>query len=61
MTKHTYTIPDGVSVWDDDEQFPIEDWRSEVINDDTRLGYWEWVYHGRQIALDEDEVLGDSQ
>lgn len=22
---------------------PVADWKHEVINDDTRLGYWEWV------------------
>ena len=22
---------------------PMSDWRSEVINNDTRQGYWEWA------------------
>ena len=30
-------------VWASHAQFPVEDWRYEVANDDTRLGYWEWV------------------
>jgi hypothetical protein len=21
----------------------IDDWKTEVANDDTRMGYWEWV------------------
>lgn len=48
MTTHTYEIPDNTSVWDDDPEYPIEDWRSEIINDYTRIGYWEWVYHCKE-------------
>lgn len=25
--------------------YPKSDWRHEVANDDTLLGYWEWVEH----------------
>ena len=25
--------------------YPLEDWQHEVGNDETRLGYWEWVSH----------------
>lgn len=32
------------SHWDIPE-YPVEDWRREVNNDDTRLGYLEWVDH----------------
>ena len=35
------------SHWDEDEDFPVEDWRTEVINDDTRQGYAEWVEEQR--------------
>ena len=31
------------SAWDTDAQFPVSDWKYEVANDDTRLGYKEWV------------------
>ena len=31
------------SNWDEDDEFPVEEWRYEVNNDDTRLGYWDWV------------------
>ena len=31
------------SIWDNDPDFPVTDWRYEVANDDTRLGYAEWV------------------
>jgi len=29
--------------WGDCRMFPKEDWRYEVFNDDTVLGYWAWV------------------
>lgn len=28
--------------WGQMDRHPIEDWRYEVANNDTRLGYWEW-------------------
>jgi hypothetical protein len=31
------------SIWDDHPTFPVEDWRYECANDDTRLGYIAWV------------------
>lgn len=31
------------SYWDEHPDYPIEDWKYEVANDDTRRGYWEWV------------------
>lgn len=29
--------------WAENPDYPIEDWKLEVANDDTRLGYWDWV------------------
>lgn len=29
--------------WHEDAEYPVRDWREEVINDDTRLGYEAWV------------------
>jgi hypothetical protein len=31
--------------WRIDPGYPLEDWVQEVTNDDTRLGYLEWVAH----------------
>ena len=28
---------------DEHPDHPMSDWRSEVINNDTRQGYWEWA------------------
>ena len=30
--------------WGQDPNYPVSDWQSEIMNDDTRLGYWEWAY-----------------
>lgn len=30
-------------IWGEHRDYPAADWRYEVQNDDTRLGYWEWV------------------
>ena len=32
-------------IWGSHPTWPTDDWKSEVDNDDTRLGYWEWVVH----------------
>jgi hypothetical protein len=29
--------------WGSHPNYPLEDWQSEVANNDTRLSYWEWV------------------
>lgn len=29
--------------WDEYPDYPLEDWKYEVANNDTRLGYWEWI------------------
>ncbi|WP_305910544.1 hypothetical protein Q9L42_020525 (plasmid) [Methylomarinum sp. Ch1-1] len=34
---------------------PLDDWRYEVINEDTHLGYNDWVHH--RIEADEHLVL----
>ena len=36
----------SMSHWDEHPQYPVEDWKYEVANDDTRLGYLEWVKAG---------------
>ena len=38
--------PEGFEYWGNGHpEFPVEDWKTEVNNGDTRLGYWEWVKH----------------
>lgn len=33
----------GDDIWGIHPIYPIEDWQFEVCNNDSRLGYWEWV------------------
>jgi len=40
--------------WGEDPDFPVEDWQHGVANDETRLGYWEWV-EARIDERDEDD------
>ena len=34
-------------------KYPIEDWRYEVANGDTKLGYKEWVQHQKESNKEE--------
>jgi hypothetical protein len=34
----------------EDQQYGWDDWKYEVRNGDTRLGYWEWVEHKVECA-----------
>ena len=45
--KHAKAAIAKISHWEDDHEFPSEDWKYEVANGDTRLGYREWVEHQR--------------
>ena len=29
--------------WTEYAAYPVQDWQHEVLNDNTRLGYWDWV------------------
>lgn len=37
------------SHWDVLPEYPVEDWKYEVANDDTRLGYAEWVENQKEM------------
>jgi len=37
--------------WDyEDEDFPREDWKGDVANGDTKLGYFDWVIHNLESS-----------
>ena len=38
--------PDGLNYWAEHPKFPLKDWQYSVANNDTRVGYWEWVNRG---------------
>jgi len=47
------TIASAVDdVWSEDTEFPREDWRLDVQNCDTSLGYWDWVNSQREATQD---------
>lgn len=39
--------------WGEHPIYTVELWRYEVNNEDTRLGYWEWVVN--EIRNEENE------
>ncbi len=44
MTNEARKLADhNGGVWGQYSKYPVEDWAYEVSNDDTRLGYWDWV------------------
>jgi hypothetical protein len=42
-----------ISHWEDDPEFPSEDWKHEVASGDTRLGYHEWLENQREAKKEE--------
>lgn len=49
------TRPEGEDPWQIVSRSSLQDWRDEVANDDTRLGYLDWVAHQREIAAEGNE------
>ena len=39
--------------WSEDPDYPLRDWRHEVADDNTRLGYWQWVRDRREEQAEE--------
>ncbi len=35
--------------------FPVDDWKSEVANDETRFGYKDWL-RGRSLMIRDGDV-----
>lgn len=38
------------NAWEENPDWPVADWQYEVGNDDTRIGYLEWVKHKEEGA-----------
>src|SRR3546814_20588570 len=47
-------------VWGEYPEYPANDWRLEVENHDTRIGYWEWVAAKIEQAELENAEDGDT-
>jgi hypothetical protein len=43
----------NISYWEDDVDFPSDDWKYEVTLGNTRLGYHDWVQHERAAKKNE--------
>jgi hypothetical protein len=39
--------------WGEHPEFPVENWQEDVVNGDTRLGYWSWV----EVKIADMEAL----
>lgn len=46
QVQEQYPMPDDV--WDEDEDYPREDWWHACYDAETNLGYWAWVNHQRE-------------
>jgi hypothetical protein len=57
ITKSINIFKEIHGYWKEVPNYPVEDWRSEVINDDTRQGYHDWVIHQIQIAEEYAEEM----
>jgi hypothetical protein len=42
--------------WGEDPAYPRRDWAYDVSNNDTSLGYWEWVKHNRESHKDDERM-----
>lgn len=42
----------------EDERYPKSDWRYDVANGDTVLGYGEWLAHARERDGVEAQIVG---
>jgi len=50
---------DAEEGWGQHPRFTMEDWRNEVSNEDTRIGYWDWVEKSLAYAEDKEESAKD--
>ena len=46
-------VPSLYGPWGEHPDYPADDWKFDVVNGDTRLGYWDWV----AFRADQTDVL----
>lgn len=49
------TAPRRPDHWASLPEFPVEDWKYEVANDDTRLGYLAWVENQQDMNKEDSK------
>lgn len=47
--------PNDEGSWGEHPNYPMDDWRDEVNQGHTRLGYWVWVVHQLEANNDLDD------
>jgi hypothetical protein len=59
LGKHDGVLPDDLkpSHWAENATYPVEDWKYEVANDDTRQSYAEWVTSKREAEEENYEAM----
>lgn len=43
--------------WDEHPKHSVQDWINAVTDDETRLGYWEWVQTCLELEAEEAEAI----
>ena len=43
------TPPPQPPYWSEDAKYPLKDWQHAVLEDYTRMGYWQWVEMQRDL------------
>lgn len=41
--------------WGQDDEHSVSDWQAEISDNETRLGYWDWVEAQREQAQEAEE------
>lgn len=41
--------------WGEDREYPVSAWKYDVMEDNTRLAYWEWVDAQRAAQSDTND------
>lgn len=50
---HEADVLRKTNVWSEHKEYPRQDWQYEVANNNTNLGYWEWLSHRLETRDDE--------
>jgi len=56
MDLISHRLRDKYGQWGEHPKYPAGDWRYEVQNNDTRLGYWAWVV----AQMDKREISDEA-
>jgi FAD/FMN-containing dehydrogenase len=52
LRVHYLNVGSVGNPWEDDPDWPVEEWMEDVRGNNTRLGYLDWVAHQRETAED---------